>query len=219
MRPWPAGLRAATLPSAAMKPAVMFLVLVVAACGARHGRKPIDLRSAVETQNQTAVVAFKKQSEKDWSDAWALIGMRIGDIDHYKQGVVLEWQRPEGDATYRIRHESFTLEGRPYIAGEEVRQRGQLLLRAGVYFTDAGQLLYRDGVRLAGNTPDFYELEIFRNGALASVYRSKVNFGIRSGAASADRQPTLTRVPADAALAWGQPSPDVEALRAANRQP
>ena len=198
----------------------MFLVLVVAACGARHGRKPIDLRSAVETQNQTAVVAFKKQSERDWSDAWALIGMRIGDIDHYKQGVVLEWQRPEGDATYyayatsRSRWRAART-SRAKRSGSEV----SCCSGAGVYFTDAGQLLYRDGVRLAGNTPDFYELEISRNGALASVYRSKVNFGIRSGAASADRQPTLTRVPADAALAWGQPSPDVEALRAANRQP
>jgi len=196
-----------------MRGAVTLIAIASAACGAACRRPPPSLRAAVENQDRNAVIAFKRQWEKGWSDAWVLTRMRVTDIDHFKQGLVLDWSHEEGVEGRRSRHDAFTLDGKFYSAGEEVTERGRLTARAAVYLTDAGIPVYRTVVHLLDGNPAFYDLEAFTGGHLVSTYRSRLNFGVQSRAAGGPATPKLTRVPPDAKLVAGQPSTEVEALR------
>jgi hypothetical protein len=185
-----------------------------------------ELRSAVERRDRVAVVAFKRKWERGWTDDWTLTEARVKGIDHFMEGLVLEWTRNEEDGRSRTRHDAFTVEGRFYSGSEQVEQRGKLIARGGIYLTDGGEPLYRDLVYLGDRitepdaAPDyellFYELEVFRNARVISRYRSKLNFYVQSAWPAGGRPvPELARVPHDAELVAGVRSDEVERVREA----
>src|SRR5580765_5229884 len=95
----------------------------------------LSLETLVDRQDFKGISQFKRCWEKGWDDSWQLQRAAREDIDEFMPGLVLEWVRSEGDTSH-IRLDSFTLEGKFYLAHESTSQAGKERARGGVYLTD-----------------------------------------------------------------------------------
>lgn len=205
---------------------VRVLVLTVAGLGActpiRAAGCESSLQQMVEQQNLGAIAEFKRAWERRWSPDWNLTSARRQDIDHFRPGLVLEWERREGENRV-VRLDAFTTKGCSYWAHETHFRAGREFARGPVYLSQSGQPKYRSLVYVTGPSPPpsddlakifdtsnilYYELEAFTDGQVHSVYRSKLNFGIDPRSSEPDR------VPADAVLVGGAKWPAIERLLA-----
>jgi hypothetical protein len=159
--------------------------------------------------------------EKGWSRSWRLLSVREAEIDEFMLGVVMVWERVEGELV-RVRTEALTPGGRFYSAHESVRRGPNETARGSVHFDRVGRLRYRNFVRLSGtHPPDWsdpgnpmaendilaYELDAFCAGDVESRYESQTNFLID------DESLELLRVPGDTKLIGGPLCPAVESAR------
>lgn len=173
---------------------------------------------SVPTKPLNGLAEFKQNWESRWATDWGLVEANQQDIDHFRPGYVLEWERSEGDQRW-TRTDSFTMQWKFYSAHEEFYDADRLLSRGPVIITQEGEPLFRIAVFLGDPTPDdplrdydflYYELYLLDPQSTGCVFRSNSNFvGTQRGSLRG-----LSRVPEDTHQVTGGTCPSPEVLRA-----
>lgn len=160
---------------------VLYSIIVILSCLCAEAQ--IGLDKLIKNQDPKALFAFQKKTDRFFSDDWTFQSLTAQEIDHFKMGYVLTWQK-KMDGLLIERSYSFDQASKFAYAHEQRFLHDTLLSQGPLYFRgdalnyiiqvvpDKKSLNFKDG-NYWDYKVDYYTYEIFQNGALSCIYKAK----------------------------------------------
>jgi hypothetical protein len=143
-----------------------------------------DIADLVATRDPNEIRTFQKAIDKGFTDDWNFKSIEKQEIDHYRPGVIITWEKLLNNERI-VRRYSYTLNLQFYYAHEQrfvndsLNAQGHINLRDNhmshidLAYTDRKSLQFDSIEEEWDFKVSHYEYEIFANDQLSCVYRSK----------------------------------------------
>jgi hypothetical protein len=143
----------------------------------------VGLDKLIKNQEPKALLAFQKKTDRFFSNDWVFKNLTAQEIDHFKMGYVLTWQKKmdglliqrsylfDNASKFAYAHEHRFLndtlfsQGSLYLKGDTLNYFIQVI-------PEKKSLNYKNGSYWDYKV-DYYTYEIFQNGALSCIYKVK----------------------------------------------
>lgn len=133
-----------------------------------------NLPEMVTNQNYDQIIQWRERQELDWKRDWQLDTCYQELIDHYLEGIILEWSSSEDNFDFK-RSESFNLDGSYYFISESKFLNDTIKSYTNFRFRNDRKLYYKKiQIILDPELPSarYFLLYLYESGKHISTYRS-----------------------------------------------